>query len=127
MRFTCLITAVLATVTVSAAQADVMSGKQIRDAVIGKRIYLAVPMGGEFPLYYRPDGIVDGTGEALGLGRFMRPTDQGRWWVTGNSLCQQWKTWYDGKSTCFTLQQVDDDKLRWKRDDGYTGTARIAD
>ena len=57
-----------------------LKGKAIKNAVIGKRIYLAVPFGGELPLYYKKDGVVDGSGEAVGLGKFLAPTDQGRWW-----------------------------------------------
>jgi hypothetical protein len=109
----------------SMAKADIMTGKEIQSVVTGKRIYLATPLGGEFPLFYAPSGRVDGTGEALGIGKWVRPTDSGRWWVQGNSLCQQWESWYDGKRTCFKLQRLAEDKLRWVRDDGYTGTARI--
>jgi hypothetical protein len=109
------------------AHADLMSGEEIRDAVTGKRIYLATPLGGEFPLYYQRSGTVDGSGEALGIGRWVRPTDSGRWWVDGDSLCQQWETWYDGKRNCFKLQRVGENKLRWTRDDGYSGSARIGD
>ncbi|MFN8828416.1 MAG: hypothetical protein ACK50Q_00920 [Labrys sp. (in: a-proteobacteria)] len=107
------------------AHADVMTGKEIKSAVTGKRIYLATPLGGEFPLFYAPGGRVDGTGEALGIGKWVRPTDKGRWWVEGNALCQQWETWYDGKRTCFQLKRLAGDQLHWVRDDGYSGTARI--
>ncbi len=39
----------------------------------------ATPFGGEFPLNYRRNGKVDGNGEALGLGRWVKPEDTGRW------------------------------------------------
>jgi hypothetical protein len=107
------------------AFADRLSGDEIRQRVTGKRIYLAAPLGGEFPLYYRTDGKVDGTGEAVGLGRLARPSDSGRWWVRGDSLCQKWQTWYDGKTMCFTLTTIGNNKLRWDQDNGDTGTARI--
>jgi hypothetical protein len=107
------------------AVARELDGNDIRRKVTGKRIYLAVPLGGEFPLFYRRDGRVDGTGEALGLGRFVRPTDQGRWWVQGNSLCQQWEVWYEGKVMCFTLTDLGNSRLKWLQDNGDTGTARI--
>lgn len=107
------------------AAADLMSGTEIVETVKGKRIYLAVPLGGEFPLYYRADGVVNGSGEAVGLGRTLRPRDSGRWWVSGSRLCQQWTSWYDGKTFCFTLRRTAPTALAWTRDDGLSGTARI--
>lgn len=99
--------------------------REIKQTVTGKRIYLKTPFGGEFPLNYRRDGRVDGSGQAVGLGRFMQPEDQGRWWVAGNKLCQQWQTWYDGKRFCFELSKGEGDTLFWTRDDGLEGRARI--
>ncbi len=119
--------AVLAAISVAPAAASTLSGTEIRQTVTGKRIYLSVPMGGEFPLYYRPDGRIDGSGEAVGLGRFLKPKDSGRWWVAGDRLCQKWQTWYDGKTFCFTLASRGGDKVAWARDDGEKGVARIGD
>ena len=109
----------------AAADTRAKSGRAIQSAVNGKRIYLQTPLGGEFPLYYRRDGVVDGSGEALGLGRFMAPKDSGKWWIADNRLCQQWQEWYDGKRQCFVLQRTGDTTLYWKRDDGLEGEARI--
>ena len=110
----------------SGADAGQLSGAEIQDTVGGKRIYLAAPLGGEFPLNYRSNGRVDGDGRATGLGRFAAPTDSGRWWVNGNRLCQQWQEWYDGRQFCFTLSRESETRLRWVRDDGLSGRARIA-
>jgi hypothetical protein len=110
----------------SPAAADTLSGREIRREIIGKRIYLATPLGGELPLNYRRNGTVDATGEAIGLGRFVQPNDRGRWWLRGDNLCQQWESWYDGRAFCFTLTSIGDGRLRWRRDDGETGVARIA-
>ena len=114
--------AVAATPALASAQ---LSEQEIRDTVAGKRIYLKVPLGGEFPLYYQTNGSVSGSGDAVGLGRFMQPKDQGRWWVRGDRLCQKWESWYDGKQFCFTLSRGDGNTLFWRRDDGVTGRARI--
>lgn len=123
------IAAVLAAAPLAAfpASADTgpMSGPEIQRMVIGKRIYLQTPLGGEFPLFYRPDGVVDGSGEALGLGRFMAPTDTGKWWIAEDRLCQQWQEWYDGKHHCFALERASETTLYWMRDDGLEGEARI--
>lgn len=104
---------------------SLMTGSEIKKVVSGKRIFLKTPLGGEFPLYYRSNGRVDGSGKAVGLGRFMKPTDSGNWWVQGDKLCQQWKSWYDGKRFCFTLAERGEDTLLWTRDDGLSGRARI--
>src|SRR5688500_14134724 len=90
---------------VEIAHAQSLAGGELGRTVSGRRIYLATPLGGEFPLYYRADGQVDGSGEAVGLGRFMAPKDSGRWWVAGDKLCQKWTSWYDGKTFCFTLRK----------------------
>lgn len=102
-----------------------LQGKEINQAIKDRRIYLRVPFGGEFPLHYKANGQVDGSGEAVGLGRWFRPSDTGRWWVDGSNLCQQWQTWYNGRVFCFQLQKMEADSIKWLRDDGYSGIARI--
>ncbi len=116
--------AVLAAVP-AGASAEVLSGAALKSFVSGKRIYLAVPLGGEIPLTYRKNGRVDGTGEAAGLGKYMTPKDSGRWWVSGNKLCQKWQEWYDGRTFCFTVTKISDSRIRWVRDDGKSGVARV--
>ena len=110
----------------SLASADqALAGDALKRAVSGKRIYLATPLGGEFPLNYHVDGRIDGQGPASGLGRFVRPNDSGRWWLAGGKVCQQWTNWYDGKTFCFVLRKVDETRLAWDRDDGLSGIARV--
>lgn len=113
--------------TPSAGIASALSDDEIRTNIAGRRIHLAVPLGGEFPLNYRRGGIVDGNGEALGLGRFVKPSDSGRWWIRDAKLCQQFKTWYNGDVLCFRLSWTGERKLRWVRDNGDVGTARIGE
>jgi hypothetical protein len=106
--------------------ADTLTDAQLRGMIAGKRIYLSAP-GGEFPMNYRPNGVVDATGEAIGLGRFAQPTDSGRWWIRDNRICQQWTSWYDGKVFCFAVKATGPGRITWQRDDGASGTARIAE
>ncbi len=56
------------------AAAREFTADEIRNRIAGNRIFLATPFGGEFPLFYRRDGRVDGTGEALGP-RPLHPSD----------------------------------------------------
>ncbi|MDO1581399.1 hypothetical protein [Rhizobium oryzicola] len=111
----------------AAASEEAYTASDIKMKIVGKRVYLATPMGGEFPLNYRKSGVVDGSGEALGLGRFVKPEDSGRWWISGNRLCQQFKTWYKGEPMCFELYKTGDNSLKWIRNNGQTGTARIGE
>ena len=110
-----------------AADTPPLAGSALDRAVSGRRIYLATPLGGEFPMNYYRDGRLDAQGEASGLGRWARPQDSGRWWVDGSRLCQKWTSWYDGRTFCFVLRPVDEKRLAWERDDGLSGIARIGD
>ena len=107
------------------AAAEKLSGAALQSFISGKRVYLAVPLGGELPLTYHRGGMVDGSGEAVGLGRYMTPKDSGRWWVSGDRLCQKWKQWYKGRTFCFTVTKTSANTIRWVRDDGKSGTARL--
>lgn len=131
MRITSIRLLLAATAVMSAAASsnasERLSGDQLKQTVADKEVYLATPLGGEFPLNYRSSGVVDGSGKAVGLGKFMQPTDSGVWWVNGENLCQKWKSWYDGKPFCFTVDKLGPGKISWTRDDGLKGTARISD
>lgn len=107
------------------AAAEALSGEDLRSFISGKRIYLSVPLGGEIPLTYAANGVVDGSGEAVGLGRYMTPKDRGRWWVSGDRLCQKWQEWYKGRTFCFTVTKLAENRIRWVRDDGKSGIARL--
>lgn len=107
------------------AAAEKLADAQLQSFISGKRVYLAVPLGGEIPLTYRAGGVVDGSGEAVGLGKYMTPKDRGRWWVAGERLCQKWQQWYGGKTFCFTVTKLPGNKIKWVRDDGKSGVARL--
>lgn len=109
----------------ASGKGEPLAGSALKSFISGKRIYLATPLGGEIPLNYRASGVVDGSGDAVGLGRYMTPKDSGRWWVSGNRLCQKWKEWYKGRTFCFTVDKLSDNKIRWVRDDGKSGIARV--
>lgn len=102
-----------------------LSEEDIRGGIVGRTIFLAAPMGGEFPLNYRPDGSVDGNGEALGIGKLVKPKDSGTWWIDTDRLCQKFNTWYNGRPMCFELFDEGPGQVKWIRDDGETGIARV--
>ncbi len=109
----------------AAASDQPLAGSQLKQLVNGMRVYLKIPLGGEFPLYYQTNGKVTGDGSKTGLGRYFAPKETGKWFVDGTKLCQQFPTWYKGRVNCFTIQKTGEATLRWKRDDGYSGRARI--
>jgi hypothetical protein len=109
----------------SLAAAGALAEDEIRRDIIGRTIYLATPLGGELPLNYHTSGMVDGSGQAIGLGKFFKPEDEGKWWIDANRLCQKFHTWYDGAPMCFELETAGPGKVKWTRDNGQTGVARI--
>jgi hypothetical protein len=62
---------------------------------------------------------VAGLGEAA-----AGTTRHGKWWIASDQLCQRWTSWMDGKSYCYRLTQTGS-SVRWVRNDGASGTARI--
>ena len=107
------------------AQAANLEGDALRALVSGKTVYLPVPLGGEFALTYRRDGQVEGQSPDSMLAGLKPRQDRGTWWVSGQNLCQTWKMWYEGKRYCFTLAPLEGHSVRWTRDDGLAGEARI--
>jgi hypothetical protein len=105
--------------------AEQLSGAELKSRINGKTVYLAAPLGGEMPLRYSPDGTVDGNGTAVGLGRLFAARETGRWFMRGDMLCQQFPTWYKGQRLCFTVNDLGNNRIRWNRDNGETGLARI--
>jgi hypothetical protein len=109
------------------ALAEAMSGNDIRSDIIGRTIYIATPLGGELPLNYHSSGQVDGSGRALGFAAFGKPADTGKWWIKDDRLCQQFETWYKGAPNCYRLERTAPDRIRWTRDNGQKGLARIGE
>jgi hypothetical protein len=108
-----------------AANATELSGEELKNRISGRTVYLAAPLGGEMPLRYSPNGTVDGNGTAVGLGRLFAARETGRWFMRGDMLCQQFPTWYKGERLCFTVKDLGNNRIRWNRDNGETGLARI--
>lgn len=107
------------------AVAEPLAGPDITNKIGGKRVVLQT-MGLQFPLVYSSSGAVTGDGTAVGLSRYFNPKETGTWWVQGDKLCQRFPTWYQGKTWCFKLESAGNNRLRWQRDDGFSGKAIIA-
>ena len=106
-------------------RATELDGDKIKETISGRKVVLST-MGFDFPLFYAANGQVTGDGTEVGLAKYFTPKETGRWWVENNKLCQQFPTWYKGRTWCFDLKKVDDKRLTWIRDDGFRGKARIS-
>ena len=84
--------------------------------------------GFELPIRYlgnrRMSGSMGTVAATLSIGD--RATDDGRWWIEANQLCQRWTSWLDSKTYCYKLARRGD-TVQWFRNDGRSGTARIGD
>jgi hypothetical protein len=111
----------------SAAQAEpvTLSGDALRQAIVGKTVFLKIS-GFELPISYAANGRMSGkmSAVAASFARGDGAQDRGKWWVAGDQLCQQWSSWMEGKSYCYRLTR-DGATVRWVRNDGRSGTARI--
>ena len=43
---------------------------------------------------------------AAALSRGDGASDRGKWWISGDQLCQRWTSWMDGKSYCYKLTPI---------------------
>lgn len=119
---TCVVLVVCLLTTNSSAEP--LTGNEIKSVIGDKTVVLQTSLG-SMPLTYGSSGVVTGDGSGSGLGKFFAPKESGTWWVKGSSMCQKFKTWYKGRTFCFTLEATGAGKLKWVRDDGYSGTAVI--
>jgi len=134
LKTTLLAAATFAALALGASLADVavaaetksasLAGAELRKAVSGKTVYLNIS-GFELPIRYSPGGTMTGSlgTVAATLARGDGASDRGKWWISGDQLCQRWTSWMDGKSYCYKLT-LKGTSVRWVRHDGRSGTAR---
>jgi hypothetical protein len=108
-----------------AAEPTKLAGDELRKAVSGKTVYLNVS-GFELPIRYAANGRMTGMmgTVAASFSRGDGSSDSGKWWVADDQLCQKWMSWMEGKQYCYKLTRQGA-SVRWVRDDGRSGTARI--
>lgn len=112
------------TTAAQAGKPTELKGPDLRSAVAGKTVYLS-SSGIVLPISYRANGTMSGRLQAFAAALAGgSPVDNGRWWIRNNQLCQKWNRWLGGKSYCFKLTRQGQ-TVRWVRNDGRRGTARI--
>jgi hypothetical protein len=111
--------------TASVAEPAQLAGNELRQTISGKTVYLNIS-GFELPISYAANGRMSGkmSTVAASFSRGDGAQHRGKWWVAGDQLCQQWTSWMDGKAYCYRLTR-DGSTVRWVRNDGRSGTARI--
>ena len=128
LKTTLLTAATVAVLGLGAVEADAntaLSGDELRSAISGKTVFLKIS-GFELPIQYSSRGTMKGSmgTVAAALARGDGSSDRGKWWVDGNQLCQKWNVWMEGSTYCYKLSRKGS-AVRWVRDDGRSGTARI--
>ena len=118
--------ALTATATAATAESVSLAGDELRSAVVGKTVFLNVS-GFELPIKYSASGRMTGkmSTVAASFSRGDGAADSGKWWVDADQLCQKWSSWMEGKSYCYKLTR-NGNAVRWVRNDGRSGTARIS-
>jgi hypothetical protein len=128
MRKTLLITALLMLAGSAHASDErvLLTGKDLRNALSGKTIYIQTAIGAEIPIRYRVNGTMEGVSSThlAALAGEQVNVDTGRWWVRRAELCQQWRKWSNGRAHCYKLR-TSGKTVHWSRDDGESGTARL--
>lgn len=105
------------------AQMRKLGNAELKREIPGRVVYLNTLVGA-VPIRYLPDGSM--VAQSKKIAPYMgRSRDTGRWWVNRGRLCQKWRNWLQGKMHCFTIRRRGR-FVRWVRNDGETGTARLS-
>jgi Bacterial SH3 domain/Peptidase M15 len=111
-------------ITLAQAQSSTLSEQQINDLVAGATVEIDTPLGTKLPIRYGRDGRL--SGEARDLASYLgAAVDRGRWWVASDQLCHKWNRWFNSEPQCIRLSR-EGRLIRWRKDDGYSGTAIIS-
>ena len=117
--------ALSAPATAAVAESVSLAGDELRQAVTGKTVYLNIS-GFELPIKYAANGRMTGkmSTVAASFSRGDGSSDSGRWWVADDQLCQKWSSWMESKQYCYKLTR-NGTSVRWVRNDGRSGSARL--
>ena len=120
----CLFAVVPISFAFTPAFAEELTGEDLFKAVEGKTVFIDTPLG-EVPIRYMKNGRLAGETDLALLDGELTSRDRGRWWVAEKKLCVQWRNWMEGRQHCFTMHRISPNVVRWRRDDGKSGVARI--
>ena len=120
-----LVAVVFMTNAAAGASGKKLVGSELKQALSGKTVYLSTALGVSVPIRYRGNGTMSGRAAAVLVKHVGSKTDRGRWWISGNRVCQRWSKWLNGRSFCFSFRKKGR-YVYWRRSDGRTGTATIS-
>ena len=115
---------VLTLATAVHAEPIALNGEALRQLATNQTVLLQSPYG-TLPVAFRADGTIQGQAKGSLATYLGSPSDNGRWSVKGDRICQKFFRWFAGETHCLRVRQ-DGGRLHWQRDDGLTGTATIA-
>lgn len=103
-----------------------LKGSALEKVVAGKVIHMKTE-GVTLPISYKQNKTMTGKLRAIAslLAGDTPTSDQGKWWIDKDQLCQRWNKWLDSKSFCYKLKK-DGQTVHWERNDGRKGTARLS-
>ncbi len=108
----------------ASASAELLTEEMLKRYIPGAQINLDTPLGSVVPVKYDEDGSLKGKAGAVAF--FLgSQTDNGKWWISGSRLCQQWKTWFNGQKSCVKVYRHDENRIAWIDQDGDKGTGTI--
>lgn len=106
------------------AETVTLNGEALRQLATDQTVLLQSPYG-TLPVSFRADGTLSGQAKGSLATYLGSPSDNGRWSVKGDRICQKFFRWFAGETHCLRVRQ-DGARLHWQRDDGLQGTATIA-
>ncbi|MGH1418868.1 MAG: SH3 domain-containing protein [Hyphomicrobiaceae bacterium] len=101
-----------------------LSGPEISKLISGTTVHLHTPVGGVLPVLYRHNGTLTGRAGTMLSFYLGASRDEGKWWISGSKLCQQWNVWFKGKKNCLDIRRKGAD-FHWNDGKGESGLATI--
>ena len=117
------ISGVILAAAMSTAEAEAPGSRlNIHEVIANRTVTLHTPVGA-LPISYSGNGTLIGRARELAF-YTGSAFDRGTWWVVADRICHRWRSWLGGKDYCVTLR-MDGNKVHWRSNDGYSGTATL--
>lgn len=117
------ISGVILAAAMGTAQAEAPGSRLNLQEVIANRTVTLHTPAGALPISYSGNGTMIGRARELAF-YTGSAFDRGTWWVVADRICHRWRSWLGGKDYCVTLR-MDGNKVHWRSNDGYSGTATL--
>lgn len=78
-----------------------LSANELREQIVGKKLEFETPNGAHGFVRYSNNGKAK-----LWDSNFDPNRDRGKWWIEGNTLCNQWKVVRNGTASCSSFKSI---------------------